>query len=223
MLLSTDFWSVTTIVEDGHQYWRTYFTLNGNHQMVPMNLPVYQDAVLGGNWWESFKNQYLQKRRWAWGITDFPFVVAESIKHKEISIWERLLQVFRSFAGHFVWSTSSFILAFGWIPLSFNKSFQDTVIAHNIATYSSIMLRLAWIGLFISIWMSLALFPPRPKKYTPFRHLAMVLQWVLGPFYAIVLSALPALEAQTRLMLGKKLEFFIVPKIRVTAPKHQHE
>lgn len=220
MLLITDFWSVTTIVEDGHQYWRTYFALNGEHQMVPMNIPVYQDAVLGGTWWESFKNQYLQKRRWAWGVSDFPFVIIESIRHKEIPLWERLLQVFRQFSGNFVWATSSFILALGWIPLSFNKGFQDTLIAHNIVIYTSGMLRLAWIGIVLNIFISLMLFPPKPKKYNHIRYVEMVAMWVLSPIYAIILSSLPALESQTRLMIGKKLEFFIVPKIRVTKPVH---
>jgi hypothetical protein len=222
MLLCTDFWSVTTIVEDGHQYWRTYFALNGDHQMVALNVPVYQDAVLGGNWWESFRNQYLQKRRWAWGVTDFSFVVTNSIKHKEIPVSERMLQVFRSFAGNFVWATSSFILAFGWVPLYFNKAFQDTVLAHNIAVYTSGMLRLAWIGIIFNIWISLALFPPRPKKYTVIRNFEMILQWVVSPVYAILLSSLPALEAQTRLLFNKKLEFFIVPKIRKSDPNHRH-
>jgi hypothetical protein len=222
MLLVTDFWSVTTIVEDGHQYWRTYFALNGQHSMVAMNIPVYQDAVLGGNWWESFKNQYLQKRRWAWGVTDFPFVVVNFLKHKEIPFSEKFVQTFRQFSGNFVWATSSFILAFGWIPLSFNLKFQDTLLAHNITIYTSSMLKLAWIGVFLSVWISLALFPPRPKKYTPFRTLSMITMWILGPVFAIILSSLPAIEAQTRLMLGKKLEFFIVPKIRTTEINHKH-
>lgn len=222
MLLKTDFWSITTIVEDGHQYWRTYFALNGNHQMVALSVPVYQDAVLGGNWWQSFRNQYLQKRRWAWGVTDFSFVVIESIKHKEIPGSERLLQIFRSFSGNFVWATSSFILAFGWIPLSFNLAFQDTVLAHNIAGYISGTLRLAWVGLIVNIWISMALFPPRPKKYSSVRNITMVLQWVLSPIYAVILSSLPALEAQTRLLFNKKLEFFITPKLRKTDPAHRH-
>jgi hypothetical protein len=43
----------------------------------------------------------------------------------------------------------------------------------------------------------------------------MVTQWLIAPFISIITSAVPALEAQTRLMIGKKLEFWITPKKRI--------
>jgi len=220
MLLDTDFWSVTTIVEDGHQYWRSYFALKGDHHMVPLYIPVYQDAVMGESLWDSIVSHYKQKRRWAWGVTDFPYVVTQSMLHNEIPLSDRLLQIFRQFSATFTWATSSFVLAFSWIPLYFNRHFQDTVIAHNIAGYSSQMLRLAWIGLIINVWISMIAMPPRPKHYGFFRTMGMVVQWVLGPVYAIALSSLPALEAQTRLMFNKRLGFYITPKLRKNIPKY---
>lgn len=223
MLLVTDFWSVKTIVEDGHQYWRTYFAYNGDHHMVPLLLPVYQDAVLGETQWLSFKNQYLQKRRWAWGVTDFPYIIIKSIEHKEIPLFERLIQIWRHISGTLSWSTSSFILALGWIPLSLNHGFQDTVLAHNIMSYTSQMLRVAWVGIFANIWISLILLPERPKKYGAWRNILMFTQWIFSPITAIFLSAMPALESQTRLMLGKKLEFWITPKFRENQPSYRKE
>lgn len=220
LLLASDFWSVKTIVEDGHQYWRSYFAVNGNHHMIPLYIPVYQDAVMGETVWDSIKNHYKQKRRWAWGITDFPYVVTQSMKHKEIPLFERLLQIFRLISGHVSWASSSFILAFAWIPLSFNKHFQDTVLAHNISAYSSQMLQLAWIGVLINIWLSMLVMPPRPKNYSFIKNISMVLQWILGPIYTVVLSALPALEAQTRLVLNKPISWYITPKSRKTTPKY---
>jgi hypothetical protein len=221
MLLITDFWGTHTIVEDGHQYWRTYFALNGNHQMVPMFVPVYQDAVLGENLWIALKNQYLQKRRWAWGVTDVPYVIINSIKHREIPLVQRIIQTFRQFSGGFTWATSSFFLATAWIPLTFNEAFQDTVLAHNIAAFSSQMLRFAWVGLVINVWISLILMPPRPKKYGKHKYLELVVQWILSPPYAIFLSSLPALDSQTRLMFGKRLEFWITPKLRKHTPQFE--
>jgi hypothetical protein len=214
-LLVTDFWATHTIVEDGHQYWRTYFAFDGDHYMVPMFIPVYQDAVYSENYWTSFKNQYKQMRRWAWGVSDFPFVIINSIKHKEIPLPERLLQIWRQFAGNFGWSTFAFILAFGSLPLNFNKHFQDAVLAHKLSIYTSRMLMLAWGGVVIMVWVSLALFPPRPARWGRRRYIDMVTQWLIAPFISIITSAVPALEAQTRLMIGKKLEFWITPKKRI--------
>jgi hypothetical protein len=224
MLLVTDFWSVKTIVEDGHQYYRTYFALNGDHHMVPLTLPVYQDAVLGEGFWDAMWNQYRQKRRWSWGVSDFPYIVINSIRHKEIPLFERFIQIFRHFAGLFSWSTSSFFLALAWIPLALNRDFQDMVLAHNIMAYTSGMLRIAWVGIFANIWISLILLPKRPRHYSPLRNILMFTQWIFAPVYAILLSATPALESQTRLMLGKKLDvFWITPKIRKNTPEYHPE
>lgn len=224
MLLLTDFWSVKTIVEDGHQYWRSYFVLNGEHHMIPLFLPVYQDAVIGESLWEATKNQYLQKRRWAWGVSDFPYIVLNSIKHKEIPLFNRLLQIFRHFSGIYTWATSSFVLSLAWLPLLLNQGFQDTVLAHNIALFSSQMLRIAWVGIVLNVWISLILLPQRPAHYGRHRNLGMVFMWILSPPYAIFLSSLPALDSQTRLMFGKKLEvFWITPKYRKNIPVQKKE
>lgn len=213
-LVDTDFWTVRSIVEDGHQFWRTYFRYEGDHEMVPLLIPVYQDAVLAGTRWETFKGQYLQRRRWAWGTSDFPFIVVNFMKSKKIPFFEKFIQTFRHFGGLYSWATASFLLAGAWVPLLFNDSFQDTVLAHNVTTYGMFVLRLAWIGLFVNVWIYLLLLPPRPKKYGIGRHISMILQWAIAPFVAIFLSSLPALDSQTRLMLGKRLEFWTTPKVR---------
>lgn len=215
-LLVTDFWSTKTIVEDGHQFWRTLFAYNGDHEMVGLSIPVYQDCVVGENFWGTLKNQYKQRRRWAWGISDFPFIVKNFIKHPEISIGEKFIQTFRHFGGSVSWSTATFLIAFAWVPLTFNQAFQDTVLAHNVAIFSSNMLRLAWVGIFANVWVYFMLLPPLPEHKSKKDYIGMLLQWLLAPVVSIFLSSLPALESQTRLMLGQSLNvFWVTPKHRV--------
>ena len=74
-LIDTDFWSVRTIVEDGHQFWRTYFRYDGDHQVFPVYVPVYQDAVLAKGYRRTLKAQFIQLRRWAWGASDVAYVI----------------------------------------------------------------------------------------------------------------------------------------------------
>jgi len=220
-LLKTDFWAVNTIVEDGHQYWRTYFAYGGDAHIIPMYIPVYQDAVLGGTLWQSVKNQYKQIQRWSWGVTDFPFVVVNAIKHKEIPLFERLIQIYRQFISFFTWASASFFLATSWIPLALSQTYQDTAFAHNSSYYASKTLQFAWFGVFLNYWLSLFLFPPKPKHYGIRYNIEMIFQWALAPIYAICILSLPALETQTRLIFNKRLEsFWITPKVRKSELTH---
>lgn len=215
MLLVTDFWSNMTVVEDGHQYWRTYFAYNGDHEMVGLSIPIYQDCVLAESFLTTLKNQYLQRRRWAWGISDFPFIVKNFIRHPEIGPWEKFIQTWRHFAGSISWSTATFLIAFAWVPLAFNQSFQDTVLAHNVAIFSSNMLRLAWVGIFANMWVYFILLPPLPEHKRKTDYIGMLAQWLIAPIVSIFFSSLPALESQTRLMLGQTLTvFWGTPKVR---------
>jgi len=219
VLVKTDFWSTQTIVEDGHQYWRTYFAFSGEHYMEPLLIPVYQDCVLAESLWVTIKNQYNQRKRWAYGISDFPYVIQKSIKHKEIPLYERLLQIFRLTAGHISWSTASLLLAFAWIPLALNRGFQDMVIVHNMMIYGATLMRVAWLGIVANAWIYLSLLPKKPERYGRHRYLNMVFQWVFIAPVSIFISSVPALEAQTRLMLGKYMNvFWLTPKYRKEAP-----
>jgi len=219
VLIKTDFWSTQTIVEDGHQYWRTYFAFSGKHYMVPLLIPIYQDCVLDETLWKTIKNQYNQRKRWAYGISDFPYVVQKSIKHNEIPLHDRLIQNLRLFFGYISWSTASLLIAFAWFPLTLNREFQDMVILHNMTTYGVMLLRVVWVGLLANAWIYLSLLPKRPERYGRHRYLFMISQWIFIVPVSIFLSALPALEAQTRLMFGKYMNvFWLTPKFRKDSP-----
>ena len=66
------------------------------------------------------------------------------------------------------------------------------------------------IGLFITVYLSFKMLPPRPARYKRRRSVAMALQWVLMPVTSILYSALAAFNAQTHLMFGKYLDKFDV-------------
>ena len=62
-LEAMDFWSKRTIVEDGHQYWRSLFFFSGDYSVVPIRIPIYQDAVIDETFWKTVKAQFIQVRR----------------------------------------------------------------------------------------------------------------------------------------------------------------
>ena len=56
---------------------------------MPLFIPIYGDAVRAKTYWRSLVSQYMQARRWAWGVTDLPYVIQNAMSHPEISVWSR--------------------------------------------------------------------------------------------------------------------------------------
>lgn len=216
-LVEIDFWDTSVVNEDSRQFWRAYFKFDGDHQVVPIFVPVYMDAVLSGDFWQTFRNQYLQKKRWYYGVEHFPYVVEESIKAKNIPLSDRFIKIYRMFEANYSLATSSiYIAVIAWLPLFFGPGFQDTVLAQNLPTVIRFLLALTWVGLLTSMTISILLLPPMPATYRRHRFLSMIYQWILIPFTAILFSSLPAIDAQTRFMLGKYMTFYVTEKKAVT-------
>jgi hypothetical protein len=212
-LIVTDYWSVTSIVEDGHQFWRTYFAFDGDHEVVPIFTPIFQDAVLASTYLKTFRVQFLQLRRWAWGVSDFPYVVRNSLANSQISWGKKGPQLGRLFESHFSWATAPLILTFvGGLPLYLNRDFRYDSLAHTLPYITSDILKLSSVAIVVTILLSLMSLPPKPARYRRSRFIGMVAQWALLPVVSICFGSLAALNSQTRLMFGKYLEFYVTEK-----------
>jgi cellulose synthase/poly-beta-1,6-N-acetylglucosamine synthase-like glycosyltransferase len=200
-LIDTDFWSVRTIVEDGHQYWRTFFRYDGKHDVYPIYVPIYQDAVLTENYKKTLKAQFIQVRRWAWGASDIAYVAYLGFFRKNRIPKGRLIsKLARLIEGHLSWSTAPLILLLAaYPPFIFNP---DSYIANQLPQVASQLQRVAMVGILGSLYLSMRSLPPKPERYKRRRTFWMVLQWVYLPLTTIVYSAIAAIYSQTRLMLG---------------------
>ena len=54
--------------------------------------------------------------------------------------------------------------------------------------------------------------PPRPASWGPVARALSYLQWLGLPIIGILFSNLPALDAQTRLLTGRYLEYRVTEK-----------
>lgn len=211
-LIASDYWSVATIVEDGHQYWRSLFRFGGKHHVIPIFVPIYQDAVLSYDLKATIREQYLQKRRWAWGVSDISYVFYHNLKDRGMTWLEKWSQFLRLLEGHYSWATTSILLSVvGWIPLVINQTFQQTVFGYNFPNYYSKILTIAGIGMIVSLTIS-TLILPKPKSNR--KGWMMLLDWLCAPLLlpltSIFFGAIPAIDSQTRLMFGKYFEVFHV-------------
>jgi len=214
-LAKVDFWPVNMISEDSIIYWKCFAYYNGDYQVTPIYLPISLDAVLAKTYWQTIKNQYLQKRRWAYGIENFPIIMRSIWKNKSIKLSKKLRIAFEMLEGHHSWATAPFILAFlGWMPLIFGGSeFNESVLAHNLPFITRGLMSLAMLGLIISMSLSFILMPQRPEKYSRWKYLNMFFQWLLIPVIAPTLGAMPAIDSQTRILIKKYFtEFWVTPK-----------
>ncbi len=207
-----DFWSTRTIVEDGHQFWRSYFHFGGNFAAYPIYVPIYQDAVLSDTYVKTLKAQFIQLRRWAYGASDVPYVATRVFsKNRNVPLTSGIAKLLRLIDGHVTLASVSILVAIGgWVPLVVNGEAARSIPAHNLPDVVSGIQQFALIGLFIAIFLSMKMLPPRPECYKKTRTLMMVLQWGLMPFTSIIYGSVSALYSQARLFSGRYLDKFDV-------------
>ena len=208
-LIDTDFWSVRTIVEDGHQFWRTYFRYDGRHEVYPIFLPIYQDAVLSSTYKKTLKAQFIQLRRWAWGASDIAFVATKGFgKDSKVPKTDMIAKFWRLAEGHISWATASLLLAFGaWVPVLLKPR---NYVALNLPIIASRLQTIALTGILVTLFLSFKSLPPKPERYRRHRTIFMLLQWVMLPVTSICYNSFASLYSQTRLMFGKYLGNFDV-------------
>ncbi len=74
-------------------------------------------------------------------------------------------------------------------------------------------MNIAAIGILVSLIIAARIVPVDPKS-SWWNKISIYLQWVLVPIVSITLSAIPAIDAQTRLLLNKRLDFKVTEKTR---------
>ena len=214
-LEAMDFWSKRTIVEDGHQYWRSLFFFGGDYTVLPIRIPIYQDAVLDETFLKTIKAQFIQVRRWYYGASDVAYVAVRLFTKKSerpVPFWQLFPKFWRLLDGHVTLAIMAPLITFGaWVPMIMNTS-SHAMVGYNLPNIVSVIETFAMIGLVATVLVSFRMLPARPAKYRKGRNISMLLQWILIPVTSILYQSIAAYYAQTRLMLGLYMEKFDVTK-----------
>ena len=212
--VDTNYWDPSVIPEDSRQFWTAFMKYDGKHEVVAIYTPVYLDAVLSDTYVETFKSQYSQLRRWAWGVVDFPFMAINLARHPKIPFGEKVYRIFFFLENAFFWATGPIVIMIaGWLPTILNPGFRDQVLAYNLPIFTSQILTIAAVGIIMCAVISLVLVPKKQKENL-IDTVSLIFQWLLVPIVSILLSAIPALDAQTKLMFNKHLEYEVTKKSR---------
>ncbi|MBX4190245.1 glycosyltransferase family 2 protein [Candidatus Parcubacteria bacterium] len=215
-LVDIGFWQKNMVSEDSRIYWQCLLHYDGNWRTIPMYYPVYMDANVAPTFWQTLKNQYKQIRRWHYGAENNPYFMYGFMKNKNIPLWKKWqYTLVKTEHTHSSPTNALIIFLLGWLPVWVGGSaFTGSILSYNLPRITSTILNAALLGLITSAILSIALLPPKPPHYGKFKWVWMFLQWILFPVNFILFGAIPALDAQTRLMFGKYMGFWVTPKDR---------
>jgi len=214
MLKDVGFWQKDIVSEDSRIFMQAFLHYEGDYRVTPMFLPVSMDTVTGVTYVEALGALYRQMRRWAWGVEHLPYMMVSFKEHPRIPLFKKLVYFFNHVEGMYTWATAPFLIfILGRLPLWVALNKEQAFLQAAPFTLENIM-QLAMIGVFVSSALSLTILPPRPKSVRPHTWLVMLFQWALMPVTFVVFGALPAIDAQTRLMIGKYLGFNVTKKAR---------
>ena len=214
LLKKINFWDTDIIPEDWHVFFQAFFTFGGKVKTIPLFTIVNGDAVFSGGTMKTLANRYEQEKRWAWGVTDVGYVLKKFFQTPNIDFWAKFKKIAFIIETHLFWPTSFFILTISAsLPPLINPSFRRTVLGLLLPKLSALILTLSSGMLILYIYLDIKL-RQKVNMKTSFSNLPLlIVQWYLLPVVSFFFSSLPALDAHTRILLGKKLEYKVTEKV----------
>ncbi|MCX5693810.1 MAG: glycosyltransferase family 2 protein [Candidatus Omnitrophica bacterium] len=208
-LVEIDYWPTNMISDDSVIYWKGYLHYNGDYRVIPLYVTVSLDVAYSSNIWRTMVVQYKQKRRWAWGVENFPFVVKGFMANKNIPLINKIRRSFHLLESHVTWAVWAVILVvIGPLPIFFGGAFfSQMAIAYNLPKITGLLFKFTLYTSLTWIFLSWTILPPRPKGISWLKHVFLILEWIFVPFIILIIGSTPAIDAQTRLMLGRYMEF----------------
>jgi len=214
LLKQVNFWDTNIIPEDWHIYLQAFFKFGKKVKTIPLYTIIDGDAVYSGSVFKTSLNRYQQEKRWAWGVTDIGYALNHFFNTPHINPLDKLAKIIFIAENHLLWPTSFFILTLSAsIPPLINPVFKRTVLGFLLPKIAAFILTLATICLIFYIYLDIKL----RKKVNQTNKLVqlpfLIIQWYLLPIVSFFFSSLPALEAHTRLIFGKKIKYHVTEKV----------
>lgn len=215
MIDAIGYWDTDVIPEDWRLFFKAYFSLEGKVSVEPLFLPIMADAAEAEGVWKTYSNQYEQVKRWAWGVSDTPYVISRWVMAETIPFWEKTIRVLRVLEDHFLWPVNWFAITIGaLLPPLLNKDFSRTIIGKTLPQVSSGILTLCLLALLVMIVLNQKLRPKKEGGQIPvIGPLLGALEFITLPVVGFFFTAIPGIDAHTRLMLGKYIEYKVTEKV----------
>ncbi len=213
LLKSVGYWETDIIPEDWHIYLQAFLKYGDKVETKPMYTLTSGDAVYSGNILKTFVNRYEQEKRWAWGVTDVAYLLKNFFKSK-VGFRSKLRKLVFLAETHLLWPSSFFILTISAsIPPLINPVFRRTTLGFYLPKMAALILTISSLMLVVYLYLDFKLQQTLTKKGDLKKIPLFIIQWYFLPIISFLLSSLPALEAHTRLLLNKKIEYKVTEKV----------
>ena len=208
------YWDTDIIPEDYHMFFKSYFAKSGKFGVEPIFLPVYADMPESPTKVATLKNQYEQLKRWAWGVSDDSYVLRQFFIHDEIPFWQRFTRVIKVLEDHMLWPVNWFAVTVSAIlPPLLNADFSRQTLGKTLPQVCSTLLTVALVSMAAILIVDALNRPKRPENSSFLSYIMQPLEFLLAPVVGFFYSALPGIDAHTRLLMGKKLEYKVTEKV----------
>jgi cellulose synthase/poly-beta-1,6-N-acetylglucosamine synthase-like glycosyltransferase len=208
------YWDTDVIPEDYRLFFKSYFAKKGDFEVRPIFLPILSDAAESHSAWSTYNNLYQQLKRWAWGVSDDAYIIKHYIMTPGVPFWDKTIRVSKTIQDHFLWPVNWFAITISaFLPPLLNPEFNRTVIGKTLPQVTSTLLTLSLISLIAVFIVDALNRPTRPEKRRFLSYIMQPLEFLLLPIVGFFFSALPGIDAHTRLMLGKYIEYKVTEKV----------
>lgn len=215
-MIDANYWDVALGADDTVFYWRAFFAKNGEFDGKPHFIPYSADAVEGKNYIDAYRSLYKQLLRWGWGVVDFPLSLKGFLKNRQISTSRKIKWTLRHLKERVLMINIVFLITFGFgLVTLVNPYVKQSNFAYSLPDIMSTILTMTLVLLIPTTYFRRK-FSGRPPKEWPIHK--KIISFFEGPLIMLNLltfSFVPWVEAQTRMLFGKRMkDLYHTPKVR---------
>ena len=214
LLDEVNFWDPTVMAEDVNIFMRAFFKKGGKAFIRHIHLPVHGNPVYGETLWHAIGIFFAQKVRTGWGGTEIGYLIQMWDYPPGAPFFLKLGRLLKLIHDHLFFSTAGFIVTLGTVlAIIIDHNAVITLPPVNFNPLFFIILNLLGGSALMVIWFTERVRLTRGWKDWNLKSLlSEIISWAIFPVLFFLLTNLPGLLAQTKMLLGQTLAYNRTPK-----------
>jgi hypothetical protein len=214
LLEEVNYWDPTIIDEDVNIFLRSFFKRGGQAFVQRIYLPVHGNPIFGANLWHALGIFYAQKLRHGLGGAEIGYLLQKWNFPPGAPLGGKVWLLLKLLHDHLLFSTGGIILTLGTaVSIALDQTAVITSPPPNANPLAFIIINLLGSCALLVIWFVERTRLSRGKVDWSLRSLlSEILAWLFFPVFYLLLLNLPILHAQTKLLLGQRIQFKRTPK-----------